>query len=123
MMCIQNRCVQRAYFTLYARFMLSKERSAQTCQNVTAENHCAKYKIKVKRKMMRLESSCSILCSQTLSLILLSLAHYFFGTILFFSQKKEKRKKTLVLLCFLVCRKHLIPLSSDVYSYSSAFIL
>lgn len=94
MMCIQNRCVQRAYFTLYARFMLSKERSAQTCQNVTAENHCAKYKIKVKRKMMRLESSCSILCSQTLSLILLSLAH------IVFPQKKEKRKKNFSFVVF-----------------------
>lgn len=90
---------ERAYFTLYARSMLSKERSAQTCQNVTAENHCAKYKIKVKRKMMRLESSCSILCSQTLSLILLSLAHYFFGTI-FFPQKKEKRKKNFSFVVF-----------------------
>lgn len=100
MMCIQNRCVQRAYFTLYARFMLSKERSAQTCQNVTAENHCAKYKIKVKRKMMRLESSCSILCSQTLSLILLSLAHYFFGTIFFFLKKKRKKKKNFSFVVF-----------------------
>lgn len=95
MMCIQNRCVQRAYFTLYARFMLSKERSAQTCQNVTAENHCAKYKIKVKRKMMRLESSCSILCSQTLSLILLSLAQYCF------SSKKRKKKKNFSFVVFL----------------------
>lgn len=76
--------------------MLSKERSAQTCQNVTAENHCAKYKIKVKRKMMRLESSCSILCSQTLSLILLSLAHYFIGTIFFFLKKTKQKNFSFV---------------------------